>query len=218
MIPAKVFSIISGKIFADNLIDFSYIVCWDWNFSPRAKLRRTAQTNKASNWASCTFRVKTHERTLKHTSLWLGRKTQRFSGTNQMPEQLRPFGTCLVRQCPQGLFCPDLKSTHSPWISEDETDQSKCSTLQSQSFGRYSRRVTSYRSLRYFSYEKLFQWHLVCHKFLSITFAFRGCSRSAEGLNCRPDRRQTGKIPKPVCVFDENRKPNAKPHIIRKSK
>ena len=27
VIPAKVFSIISGKIFADNLIDFSYIVC-----------------------------------------------------------------------------------------------------------------------------------------------------------------------------------------------
>ena len=42
VIPAKVFSIISGKIFADNLIDFSYTVCWDWNFSPRAKLRRTA--------------------------------------------------------------------------------------------------------------------------------------------------------------------------------
>ena len=55
VIPAKVFSIISGKIFADNLIDFSYTVCWDWNFSPRAKLRRTAQTKKASNWASCTY-------------------------------------------------------------------------------------------------------------------------------------------------------------------
>ena len=122
-----------------------------------------------------------------------------------MPEQLRPFGTSLVRQCPQGLFCPDLKSTHSPWISEDETDQSKCSTLQSQSLGRYSRRMTSYRSLRYFTYEKLFQWHLVCHKFLSITFAFRGCSRSAKGLNCRLDRRQTGKIPKPICVFEKNR-------------
>ena len=31
-----------------------------------------------------------------------------------MPERLRPFGTSLVRQCPQGLFRPDLKSTHSP--------------------------------------------------------------------------------------------------------
>ena len=41
--------IISGTIFADNLIDFSYIVCWDWNFSLRAKLRRTAQANKGCN-------------------------------------------------------------------------------------------------------------------------------------------------------------------------
>ena len=65
------------------------------------------------------IRVKTHERTLEHTSLWLGRKTQRFSSTNPMPEQLRPFGTSLVRQCLQGLFCPDLESTHSPWVSED---------------------------------------------------------------------------------------------------
>ena len=37
-----------------------------------------------------------------------------------MPEQLRPFGTSLVRQCPQGLFRPDLKSTHSPWVSEED--------------------------------------------------------------------------------------------------
>ncbi|PFX28206.1 Proprotein convertase subtilisin/kexin type 6 [Stylophora pistillata] len=36
-----------------------------------------------------------------------------------MPEQLRPFGTSLVRQCPQELFCPTLKSTRSPWVSED---------------------------------------------------------------------------------------------------
>lgn len=27
VIPVKVFSIISGEIFADDLIDFSYIVC-----------------------------------------------------------------------------------------------------------------------------------------------------------------------------------------------
>ena len=56
--------------------------------------------------------VKTHERTLKHTSLWLGRKT--FSGTNQMPERLRPFGTNLVRQYPWGLFyCPSLSEDDS---------------------------------------------------------------------------------------------------------
>ena len=52
---------------------------------------------------------------------------------------------------------------------------------------RYSQRVTSYGSLQYFTNEKLFQRHLVCHGFLLITFAFRGCSRSVEPL-----RRQTG--------------------------
>ena len=74
---------------------------------------RPKQTRRATELL-VHLRVKTHERTLKHTSLWLGRKTQRFSGTNQMPERLRPFGTSLVRQCPQGLFRPNLKSTHSP--------------------------------------------------------------------------------------------------------
>ena len=29
-----------------------------------------------------------------------------FSGTNQKPERRRPFGTGLVRNCPQGLFSP----------------------------------------------------------------------------------------------------------------
>ena len=36
----------------------------------------------------------------------LGRKTQTFSGTNQKAERRRPFGTGLVRHCPQGLFSP----------------------------------------------------------------------------------------------------------------
>ena len=30
----------------------------------------------------------------------------KFSGTNQKPERRRPFGTGLVRHCPQGLFSP----------------------------------------------------------------------------------------------------------------
>ena len=113
MIPTKVLNIISDKIFADNLNDFSYIVCWDWTFSPRVKTRRATEL-------LVHLRVKTHERSLKHTSLWLGIKTKRFSGTNQIPERLQPSGTSLIRQCPQGLFRPDLKSTHSPWVSEDE--------------------------------------------------------------------------------------------------
>ena len=38
-----------------------------------------------------------------------GRKNiwhEEFSGTNQKPEWRRPFGTGLVRHCPQGLFSP----------------------------------------------------------------------------------------------------------------
>ena len=33
-------------------------------------------------------------------------KNTKFSGTNQEPEQRPPFGTGLVRHCPQGLFWP----------------------------------------------------------------------------------------------------------------
>ena len=36
-----------------------------------------------------------------------GRKNiYKFSGTNQKPERRRPFGTGLVRHCPQGFFSP----------------------------------------------------------------------------------------------------------------
>ena len=65
----------------------------------------------------------------------------------------------------------------------------------------------------------------VCHAFASITFALRCYSRSVEAHNCRSDRRETGtqigqrgktencigyQIRKPVNIFRENRKPNAK--------
>ena len=72
---------------------------------------------------------------------------------------------------------------------------------------------------------------LVCHAFTSITFAFSGYSRSVEPRNYRIDRRETGtqigqigkakncigyQIRKPVRIFRENRKPNAKKRKIRK--
>ena len=58
----------------------------------------------------------------------------KFSGTNQKTERRRPFGTGLVRHCPQGLFSPffsflralffrpfrlSLAPTICPWVSED---------------------------------------------------------------------------------------------------
>ena len=72
---------------------------------------------------------------------------------------------------------------------------------------------------------------LVCHAFTSITFAFSSYSRSVEPRNYRIDRRETGtqigqigkakncigyQIRKPVSIFRENRKPNAKKRKIRK--
>ena len=64
---------------------------------------------------------------------WCQKNTS-FSGTNQKPERRRPFGTGLVRHCPQGLFSPFftflraiffrpfrlfLVPTICPWVSED---------------------------------------------------------------------------------------------------
>ena len=72
---------------------------------------------------------------------------------------------------------------------------------------------------------------LVCHASPSITFAFSGYLRSVEPRNYRIDRRETGtqigqigkakncigyQIRKPVSIFRENRKPNAKKRKIRK--
>ena len=60
--------------------------------------------------------------------------TNKLSGTNQKPERRRPFGTGLIRHCPQGLFSPfftflraifsrpvrlSLVPTNCPWVSED---------------------------------------------------------------------------------------------------
>ena len=74
-------------------------------------------------------------------------------------------------------------------------------------------------------------FQLVCHTFLWITFAFSCHSRSMEARNYRSDRRETGtrnssnrktenriefQIRKPVNIFRENRKPNAKIRKIRK--
>ena len=68
------------------------------------------------------------------SGFWLVEEKRKFSGTNQKPERWRPFGTGLVRHCPQGLFSPfftflratffrpfrlSLVPTTCPWVSED---------------------------------------------------------------------------------------------------
>ena len=47
---------------------------------------------------------------LKHTSLWLGRNTQRFSGISQTPERLRPFRNCPDKTMSPGALPPWLDS------------------------------------------------------------------------------------------------------------
>ena len=71
----------------------------------------------------------------RRSAFWLGRKTPKFSGTDQKSERRRPFGAGLVRHCPQGLFSPFLTFLHAifsrpfrlslapsicPWVSEDD--------------------------------------------------------------------------------------------------
>ena len=71
---------------------------------------------------------------LRPSGFWLVPEKHKFSGTNQKPERRRPFGTGLVRHCPQGLFSPfftflralffppfrlSFAPTICPWVSED---------------------------------------------------------------------------------------------------
>ena len=74
----------------------------------------------------------------RRSGFWLERENLCFSGTNQKPERRQPFGTGLVRHCPQGLFSPfftflratffrsfrlSLVPTICPWVSEDGQSQ-----------------------------------------------------------------------------------------------
>ena len=98
--------------------------------------RRKLKNGDKSPWGQCLTRPVQKGR--RHSGFWLGRKTQKFSGTNQQPERLWPFGTGLVRHCPQGLFSPfftflratfsrpfrlSLAPTICPWVSEDVFQQ-----------------------------------------------------------------------------------------------
>ena len=66
--------------------------------------RRKEKNGEKSPWGQCLTRPVPNCR--RHSAFWLGRKTQKFSGTNQKAERRRQFGTGLARHCPQGLFLP----------------------------------------------------------------------------------------------------------------
>ena len=93
---------------------------------------RKVKNGEKSPWGQCLTTPVPNGR--RHSGFWLGRKTQTFSGTNQKPERRWPFGTGLVRHCPQRLFSAfftflraiffhpfrlSLAPTICPWVSED---------------------------------------------------------------------------------------------------
>ena len=95
--------------------------------------RRKVKNGEKSGWGQCLTRPVPNCR--RHSALWLGRKTQKFSCTHQKSEWGRPFGTGLARHCPQGLFLPlftfllaiffrlfrlFLAPTICLWVFEDE--------------------------------------------------------------------------------------------------
>ena len=94
--------------------------------------QRKAKYGLKSPWGQYLTRPVSNNR--RPSAFWLGRKTQKFSGTNQNPERRRPFGTGLVKHCPHGLYSPfftflraiffrplklSLAPTICPWVSED---------------------------------------------------------------------------------------------------
>ena len=95
--------------------------------------RRKVKNGDKSPWGQCLTRPVPNGG--RRSVFWLGRKTQKFSGTNRKSEPRRPFGTGLVRHCPQGLFSQfftflraiffrpfrlSLAPTFCPWVSEDD--------------------------------------------------------------------------------------------------
>ena len=95
--------------------------------------RRKEENGEKSPCGQCLTRPVPNSR--RRSAFWLGRKTQKFSGTNQKAERRQPFGTGLVRHCLQGLFSPffiflraiffrpfrlPLAPTICPWVSEDD--------------------------------------------------------------------------------------------------
>ena len=86
--------------------------------------KRQVKNGQKSPWGQCLTRPVPNGR--RRSGFW--------SGTNQKPERRRPFGTSLVRHCPQELFSPfftfvralffrpfrlSLAPTICPWVSED---------------------------------------------------------------------------------------------------
>ena len=95
-------SVFTAEIIADiSNVFLAFVLMLNLSTLGTAKI---SQINMANSRTSCPLHVRTHEMTARSAALWLGRKAQTFSGTNQKPEWPWPFETGLVRYCPQGHF------------------------------------------------------------------------------------------------------------------
>ena len=73
------------------------------------------KNGEKSPWGQCLTRPDPNG--CRRSGFWLVPENLCFSGTNQKPERWRPFGTGLVRHCPQGLFSPFFTFLRSIYIS-----------------------------------------------------------------------------------------------------
>ena len=110
---------ICGEFLTDLPNDLPYILCCEWNFSPRV--------NMASNWLGCMYRVRRRETAPSLAALWLGRKKQRLSGIFDHFWILVSYNPCYGKYSVLGLWtwtffskiiiwCPIL-SKDRPWFS-----------------------------------------------------------------------------------------------------
>ena len=103
-----------------------------WVNVSKSNFSCSVKNDEESPWGQCLIRPVPNGR--RRSAFWLGRKTQKFSGTNQKSERRRPFGTGMVRHDPQGLFSPfftflralflrplrlSLAPSICPWVFED---------------------------------------------------------------------------------------------------
>ena len=94
--------------------------------------QRKVKNGKKSPWGQCLTRPVPNGR--RHSDFWLVPENGCVFLPNQKAERRLPFGTGLVRHCPQGLFSPfftffhaiffrpfrlSLAPTICPWVSED---------------------------------------------------------------------------------------------------
>ena len=152
---------------------------------------RKVKNGEKSPWGQCLTRpVPNGSRCY---AFWLGRKTQKFSGTNQKSEWRRPFGTVLVRHCPQGLFSQffiflraifsrlfrlSLTPLICPWVSEDVFFSMICACLHKKTTARGKTYIIilQHMLVNFFKAQSFNNYNLAQNKIQPTSFRKKGWS------------------------------------------